>query len=213
MEASKRSYITAANKPTIEQYFNDITSSKEAAINFITNNMTVYSKARGYMPSQSYAKALAAAASNVNERTLSPKSNYSYAAFIKAIAEFDMTKKNLHHLWYLQQSKSTTQEVPFISMLRDAEAVFAEKTASEEAVKNFMVELAHYPNKPKVSRERQKYQFTYSKWFRDNTNAVGIMATPKLKPASVDWSCFVQTCNKKFNYTSRDLTRFFREAE
>ena len=213
MEASKRSYITATNKPTIEQYFYEITGSKEAAINFITNNMTVYSKARGYMPSQSYAKALATAASNVNEKTLSPKSNYSYAAFIKAIAEFDMTKKNLHHLWYLQQSKSTTQEVSSISMLRDAEAVFAEKTASEEAVKNFMVELAQYPNKPKVSRERQKYQFTYSKWFRDNTNAVGIMATPKLKPASVDWSSFVQTCNKKFNYTSRELTRFYREAE
>lgn len=206
-------YIRAANKPSIEQYFSDITSSKEAAINFITNNMAVYTRARGYKPSQSYAKALSSVASNVNEKTLSPKSNYSYAAFINAIAKFDMTKKNLHHLWGLSQTKTGVQEISSINILRDAEKVFAEITASEKMVKNFMVTLAHYPNKPKLSRERQIYQFTYSKWFRDNTNAVGIMSTPKLKPASVDWSSFVHACNKKFNYTSRDLTRFFREAE
>lgn len=204
-------YIRAANKPSIEQYFSNITNSKEAAINFIINNMAKYTRAKGYYPSRSYYSAMVKATSILADKeAFTIYKNYNYATFLNTVAKFGLTRKDIHYLYDLMTAKRNVSEYV---IYRDAEKVFAEKTASEEAVKNFMAELAQYPNKPKVSRERQKYQFTYSKWFRDHTTAKGIMSTPKLNPASVDWSSFVQTCNKKFNYTSRDLTRFFRDAE
>lgn len=212
MKVPKRRYSKTANRPSLEQYFNDITSSKEAAANFIINDMAAYPKERGYRPSNSYYTAMAKATNIANKSAFISNKNYNYNAFIDALAKFGMTRKDICYLW-AKQFKAAQQELLPANMLRNAVEVFAEKTASEESVKNFMVELAQYPNKPKVSRERQKYLFTYSKWFRDHTNAKGIRSTHKLNPTSVDWSSFVQTCNKKFNYTSRDLTRFFREAE
>lgn len=164
------------------------------------------------MPSNSYYTALAKATNAANKSILISNTNYNYTAFVSAIAKFDMTKKDIHYLWYEAKSEGIIQEE--VVMLKNAEEVFAEKTASAASVKNFMAELAQYTDKPKVSRKYQKYQFTYSKWFRDNTNAKGFgKGTQKLVPESVDWNNFKQICNQKFNYTLRDLTRFFREAE
>jgi hypothetical protein len=167
---------------------------------------------KGYVPATSYYVAMSKATSLANMNVLKLDKDHNYAAFTSAIEKLGMPRKEILYLWDPQKyevGKPTTE----IKGYRDAEEVFAEKTASAEAVKNFMVELAKYSNKPKVSRERQIYQFTYSKWFRDNTNAKGVRNTPKLIPDSVDWRSFVQVCEQKFNYTARDLTRMFREAE
>ena len=211
VSSRSRTYIRATNKPSIEQYFCDITSSKEAAINFIKNNMANYTRANGYTASRSYYSAMVKATNVLAKQdAFAIYKNYNYTAFVSTVAKLGLVKREIHYLW---DPISAKRKLLPGSVFRDAEEVFAEKTASEEAVKNFMAELAKYPNKPKISRERQKYLFTYSQWFRDHTTAKGIRSTHKLNPVSVDWSSFIQTCNQKFNYTVRDITRLFREAE
>ena len=44
MKVSKRRLNKTIIRPSPEQYFSDITKSKEAAIKFIINNMAVYSR-------------------------------------------------------------------------------------------------------------------------------------------------------------------------
>ena len=192
------------SRPPLDQYFNKITSSREAATDFIINNLAEYTRERGYSPSSSYYVAMSKATSLANMNVLKLDRAHNYAAFVDALSKIGITKKDIAYLW--------ATKLP--DYLKDAEEVFTEITSSAEAVKNFMCELGKYHNKPSLSHDRQRYEFTYAKWFKDNTNANFYgHGGYGLKPDHINWRNFVQTCGEKFNYTARDLTKLFREAE
>ena len=221
-ELPAKRFNKTLNRPPIDQYFSEITNSKEAAEEFIKNNMAAYTKERGYTPSTSYYVAMSKATSLANMNVLKLDVEYNYAAFIAAIAKLGITKDAVWYLWdpsprnrpgRPRDPNKATQVKNQPIDLPNAEEVFIEKTSSLEAVKAFMCELGRYPNQPSLSRERQKYVATYSKWFVDNTTAKYVGHSGfDIKPESVCWRNFVQTCNEKFNLTARDLTKLFREA-
>jgi hypothetical protein len=209
-----RRYDKTINRPSLDQYFNEITGSREAASAFIKNNMAAYTKERGYTPSTSYYVAMSKSTSLANMNVLKLDTKHNYAAFVVALSNLGITKKDIRYLWCPESRPMPERPTGSDRGGLNAEEVFTEKTSSLEAVKAFMYELGKYPNKPNLSRERQKYEATYSKWFSDNTSAVFVgHSSFNIKPEHICWRNFVQTCGEKFNLTARDLTKMFREAE
>lgn len=170
-------------RSSIMSYFHKITSSREAVIDFVKNELTKYkfstnSYAISYI--SALAKNTTTAQGDVNLDT-----RYNYRAFLEAIQEHDLNAKDVAAIYHTGQ--------PLIN----AQKAFDEKTSSVSAVQTFLNQLVmDYPSVPLAT--------AYQKWFADNTNASWVKGT--LKPSNVDWKNFINSCKQRFNYTSRDMT-------
>lgn len=189
--SSRKYYSKTINRPTVEQYFNEITSSKDAAINFIKTELTKYKNSSTMPVSNIYARAIAKA----TRAPAVPTDNFNYKAFIAAIDKYGLTAKDVRNIY--------DTGAPRISAV-DA---FLEKTASVKAVQAFMQQLKkEYADE--LGDNKQGHRFAYTKWFIYNTNATSTNYYD-LVPESASWNSFVETCRKKFGLSVRDLAAFY----
>ena len=182
-----RKHARTLEKLSIMEYFHKITSSREAVIDFIKNELTRYKLYKGGSCANLY---VAAVAKNTTSAADDIRTNqrYSYRAFLEAIKEHNLTNKDVNRILQLGEP------------LADAQEVFKENTKSAEAVQSFLMQLvAEYPG--------QRLDKAYSKWFIDNTNACYVGGGPtSIRPSEVLWFNFINYCKQNFNYSSRDLT-------
>jgi hypothetical protein len=171
-------------RPSIMEYFHKITSSREAVINFIQNEMARYNvKAQSpYM--HTYSMAIA---KNTTSGQLDVKQNnlYNYQAFLNAIDEFGFNNKDVASIYKTGQP------------LLNAREHFAKITSNPEELQRFLLE---------VRREHpdEALDYAYTLWFGHHTNAYR-QNTHILDPADVMWSKFTARCKTNFNYTGLDL--------
>lgn len=178
-------------KPSITDYFHEITSTREAVINFVKNKLTKYTKSvasAGF--AQAYAAAVASSTTTTAAQDVYNNKNYNYNAFLAASQEYGLTKKDIHSIYHTGKA------------LPDAKDVFNEKTESTETVNAFMQQLGQ------DFQGKQPF-IAYHYWFVSNTNATGIPGGNTINPGAVDWNSFVAVCTRKFNYTNRDLNALF----
>lgn len=174
-------------KSSVVEYFHKITSSREAVIDFIKNEMSRYKATAGC--STAYLNAMA---KNSTSSALDIANNekYNYRAFLTAVLEYGFNNKDIFSIY------RTGQPLP------DAQEVFKEKTKNITAVQEFVQQIANeHPN--------TMLGLSYAEWFVNNTNALKVQHyLTDLEPASVSWRSFVKYCKQTFNITSRDLTAF-----
>ena len=180
-------------RQSLVSYFHQITSSREAAVEFIANEILPYQKLyKGY--EQAYGSAVAKHTTIAVRDLLylspeSPEYKYGYQAFLKAILEHDITEKDIMAI------RKTGQP------LKPAYKAFEENTSSKEAVQVFVKQLImDFPN---FSHNLRR---AYNKWFVANTNALRLEGQDNIIPEEVSWKSFAELCLQKFNYTVRDLS-------
>ena len=184
IDLSKK-YSKTLEKPSIMEYFHSITKSKEAAIDFVKNELTKYKVNNGTY-SIAYTNAVR---KNTTTDSISLQSSekYNYKAFLSAINEYDLNNKDIVAIYKTGQP------------LLNAKEAFTEKTSSADVVQEFMQQLANeYPD---ATLHR-----AYTKWFANNTNAITLGDGLMLK--NINWSSFVAYCKQAFNYTTIDLSAF-----
>jgi hypothetical protein len=197
-EPSKKKYAKTINRPSIEQYFKDITSTKQAVIDFITTEFKGY---KTKIPSIIYNMVLSKRTQAGDASIIQYDDAHNYRAFIKSIAKHGLNAKDIRNLCSVG------------APLPNATDIFTEKTSSAEAVQNFMLQLGKEYRDYITANPRQIYNFAYTKWFTTYTNATSTgwsKGLYNLNPETVSWDRFVKVCNEKFNYTVRNLTAFFR---
>ena len=187
-------------KPTLAQYFTQITSSREAAIHFIKDVMPKYATV-GLSPQRVYDRAVARNSVDAKVSKVINISEYNYAAFIKAISEHGLTLKDLRSLW--ADGEANTNAID----------IFNEITTNIDTVNSFIQELSQHYADSKVSKSSYKLPFAYCKWFTKNTNATSANNFLVLKPEEVSWRNFVAVCNQKFNLSARDLNSIFKDLQ
>lgn len=169
-------------KLSIMEYFHKITSSREAVIDFIKNEMAHYKDKSANGP---YHKAVAKN-TTTSQADVSLNNLYNYSAFLNAIEEYGFNYKDVYAIYRTGQP------------LLNAIEIFNKITSSPEEVQTFLQQLAQeYPGK--------NLNDAYTYWFAANTNAIKPDAH-YLKPESVMWDKFTTQCKQKFNYTGLDLT-------
>lgn len=167
---------------SIMEYFHKITSSREAVIDFIKNEMAHYKDKSVNGP---YHKAMAKN-TTTSQADVSLNNLYNYSAFLGAIEEFGFNYKDVYAIYRTGQP------------LLNAIETFNKITSSPEEVQTFLQQLTQeYPGKD--------LNDAYTYWFATNTNAIK-PDTHYLKPESVMWDKFTTQCKQKFNYTGLDLT-------
>jgi hypothetical protein len=183
-----RKFKSTLEKPSIMEYFHKITSSREAVIDFVKNELTRYSSAGGYSPA--YTNAILKNTSSTDHIDVINNEKYNYRAFVTASLEHGINLKDIAVIYKTGQP-----------MLNATDA-FAEKTSSAEAVQKFVRQIAaEYPS--------TKLGLSYTKWFTNNTNATKApTSSTAIVPESASWNSFTSYCQQAFNYTSRDLTVF-----
>lgn len=170
-------------KDSIVKVFHSITASKEAAIEFIKNDLGRY---KGPTATR-YNNAVSSKSSVSSGLDVSGYLEYNYNAFIAAIAEYDLSAKDVANILRVG--------VP----LQNASDTFNSIIASAESVKDFVEILAkECPN--------MKLELAYNKWFTTNTNAVHAGGASRLSPEEVSWGSFTAKCAKKYGFIPRDLT-------
>lgn len=172
-------------RSSVMEYFHKITSSQEAIIDFIKNEMASYNTEKYNIAYQmAVAKNTTSNQIDVNQNTL-----YNYRAFLNAIEEYGFNGKDVSAIYRTGQPLFNAQET------------FEEKLKSAESVKTFLVQLVQ--NYPELSLES-----AYTTWFAEHTNAARSDRTKNngLVPASVHWNNFVQHCKQAFSYSPRDLS-------
>lgn len=182
-----RKWASTLEKPSIMEYFHKITSSREAVIDFVKNELTKYKRSMGY--GAVYTNALT---KNTTADRISVFSDekYNYRAFLDTILEYGLNNKDIAAIYETGK--------PLLNAL----AVFNEKISSAECVQEFVQQVARACPSDKLS-------ISYTKWFVDNTNATSSSAgTLALIPESVSWKNFTTYCAQAFNYSVRDLTAF-----
>jgi hypothetical protein len=180
--------VRTLKRPSIMEYFHKITSSREAVIDFIWNELTKYKVDHDH--SSAYNKVMASKTSVASMLDVLQNTKYNYPAFLEAISEYGLTKKDIKSIY------QTGQPLP------DAKSIFGVKTADAEAVIKFLQHLAQqYPNKILCN--------AYTAWFAANTNAT-MLNTNKLVPEEADWRHFMDTCKQRFNYSMFDLSKLSR---
>lgn len=189
----RESQAVTKDKPSIEQYFNEITSSREAVINFIKNELTKYKSGSGFI--SKYFQAI------INETSIKKASEitdlFNYRAFLNALESFGLSVKDLKNIYLTGEPLPT------------AESLFVEKTASAEAVKDFMRQLYDEYNEKFKNNSSRNASLAYTQWFTNYSNAINPNGL-SLIPESVNWNNFVQVCTNKFNYTVSDLVALYR---
>jgi hypothetical protein len=175
-------------KPSVVEYFHNITSSKEAVINFINNEMMRYSS---YLRSSSsnsfhqmyvYAMAKNTASDQLDIRI---SELYNYNAFLNAINEYGFNLKDVAAICRTGRP------------LLNATEVFEKITSSSEEAQKFLQQLTQeFP-------DRNLWN-AYSQWFVANTNAKN--TNNILEPENIRYNKFISHCKQKYNYTDRDLT-------
>jgi len=168
-------------KPSIMEYFYKITSSREAVIDFVKNELTKYKNTNGY--NIAYNAALSKNTTSTADITTNEK--YNYKAFLEAIQEHGLNIKDIYAIYNTGQS------------LFNAEEAFADKTKSADTIQAFLTQLT-------TESPEKSLAIAYTDWFIKNTNAIRTNITA-LEPVNVDWSHFSKYCKQKFNYNSRDL--------
>ncbi len=187
IDLSKKTKNTR-KKPSIMEYFHKITSSRDAVIDFIKNELTRYKANQDYCNAYNNAIAINTSAASVLD--VHQRHEYNYRAFLGAILEFGLTAKDVRKIYQTGR--------PFL----DAKSTFDKKTADSTAVIEFIQQLAQqYPNKPLCE--------AYTTWFAINTNATRLNTT-KLDPEEVNWKCFTDICKQRFNYSVPDLSKLSR---
>jgi C4-type Zn-finger protein len=187
IDLSKKQARTLKRVSIIE-YFHKITSSREAVTDFIKNELTQYKVEHDY--SSAYNKVMASKTSMTSVYEVSQNAKYNYPAFLAAISEYGLTKKDIKSIYQTGQS------------LPDAKSVFDIKTADAETTVEFLQQLAQqYPDKILCN--------AYTTWFVTNTNATKLN-TNKLIPEEADWRHFMDTCKQRFNYSMFDLSKLSR---
>lgn len=177
-------------KQPLVSYFHNITRSREAAVDFIINEILPYQKIyKGY--EQAYCSAVAKHTTSAIRDLLymPPDYKYGYKAFLKAILEHDITEKDIMAI------RKTGKP------LQPAHKAFEEKTISKEAVQAFVKQLII--DFPMFSNNLRR---AYNKWFVANTNALRLEGQDSIVPEEISWNSFIETCTQEFNYTSRDLS-------
>jgi hypothetical protein len=170
------------------EYFHKITNSKEAAINFIYNELTKYKVCHGYnIP---YAAAVAKN-TTASPQDIAINARFNYAAFMKAISEFGFNSKDFISIY------KTGKPLP------NAEDVFHTKIKDESTVREFLQLVAK-------EHPHEKLGVSYTRWFINNTNA-NASTDRKMEPTSADWNSFSEYCKQTFNYTTRDLTSLSKD--
>ena len=182
-----RKLASTLEKPSIMEYFHKITSSREAVIDFIKNELTSYNLSSDNNYAATAYVLTVAKNTTCAQGDVRADSRYNYRAFLEAAREYNLTNKDITAIF--------TTGTP----LQDAKEAFMEKVASAETVQLFLTQLHNdYPGK---NTDR-----AYASWFVDNTNA---LYTSKgqayLSPADVSWNSFANYCKQTFNYTPRDL--------
>ena len=169
-------------KPSIMEYFHRITSSREAVIEFIKNEMAGYKDKSANGP---YHKAVAKN-TTTSQADVSLNNLYNYNAFLSAIEEYGFNYKDVYSIYRTGQP------------LLNAIETFDRITSTAKEVQAFLQQLAQeYPGK--------NLNDAYTYWFASNTNAIKPDAH-YLKPTSIMWDKFTEICKQKFNYTGLDLT-------
>lgn len=170
-------------RQSIMSYFYKITRTKEAAIEFIKNELPKLK-----LNTNNFAIQYAAA---IGKNTTTTQivdvvnTQYNYRAFLDAIQEFGLTAKDVAAIY------QTGQPMP------NAESVFNEKIKSLADIQAFLKLLRDtYPDMPN--------SLAYNTWFINNTNAT--VDKGNLKPESISWKHFAAYCKQNFNYNYRDLT-------
>lgn len=183
-----RKWTRTLEKPSIMEYFHKITSSKEAIINFINNEMMRYSS---YLLSSSsnrfYQMYVYAMAKNTTSDQLDIRISelYNYNAFLKTINEYGFNLKDVAAICRTGQP------------LLNATEVFEKITSSSEEVQKFLQQISQeFPG--------QTLWNAYCHWFVANTNAKN--ANNILEPENIRYNKFIDLCKQKYNYTDRDLT-------
>lgn len=192
--SKKRSHTLA--RPSIAEYFHKITSSKEAAINFIHNELPKYCPPsmaiRGLDLFSLYSRAVAKMTTTTATTDVYSMESYNYAAFKNALLEFALTEKDIINIYYTGES------------LPNALEVYKEKTKDLNSITEFLKLLnKEYPNKALIH--------AYAYWFTHNTNAT--MTSGKYTPNKVSWASFLDYCRQKYNFTASDLTSISRGRE
>ena len=187
-DLSKKRQSTLEKK-SIADYFYEITSSREAVIDFIRTDLAQFKiTAKRVDLCNFYGRAMAKATTSAPLDVIGDE-HYCYSAFLDAIAEYGFTKKDVLNIYY--------NGVP----LPNAKVVFDQILASTETVKDFMQQLKQEDSDTIID-------FAYNKWFTNNTNAV--VGNGQLIPETVNWQAFKSSCKKKFNYLSTDLLAMYR---
>lgn len=183
-----RKWTRTLEKPSIMEYFHKITSSKEAIINFINNEMMRYSSYLLSSSSNSFHQMYVyAVAKNTTSDQLDIRISelYNYNAFLKAINEYGFNLKDVAAIC------RTGQPLP------NATEVFEKITSSPEEVQKFLQQISQeFPG--------QNLWNAYCHWFVANTNAKN--ANNILEPENIRYNKFIGLCKQKYNYTDRDLT-------
>ena len=189
IDLSKKRAKTLA-KPSIIEYFHKITSSREAAIDFVKNELTKYKvSTSGYtIP---YIGAITKN-TTIAQGDAHTDTRYNYRAFLEAIQEHGLNAKDVAAIYKLGQP------------LLNAIDTFNEKLKSISDVQNFIEQLSTtYPALPLPN--------AYQKWFAENTNASWVNGM--LKPKDIEWKNFTSKCKQQFNYTTRDLTALSKSQQ
>ena len=175
-------------RPTIDAYFKTITSSYEAAVSFIKNELSSSKQAiTDY--SARYNSAMGRLTSAPTAEV--SRGHYKYRDFLNAIKDFDIVTKDIPRI-------IETGE-PF----RNPVEVFNDITTSADSVFAFIKQLAaECPTAKALS-------VAYVTWFRQNTKAV--FNTSGLQPEEVSLNNLVKTCEDKFNITRAQLLQTFNE--
>jgi predicted hydrocarbon binding protein len=189
--------VSTAAKPVLTQYFNKITSSKDAAISFITL-MSKYISDSNRNFNLAYNRAIVEETTDTKAYKIKTDPEHNYDAFLQAISVYGLNTKDVRTICNKGQARMNALEI------------FVEITDSVEAVKEFMRNLRQqYAELSDGSNTRMVYRLAYNKWFLANTNAT-VAGPNKIKPEEVNWNNFTETCWKKFGIAARDLTAFYR---
>ena len=180
---------------SVMEYFHKITSSKEAVINFINNDLIKNIQSTGGY-SSAYAKTISKNTTTAFADVSQNDFLYNYKAFLAAISEYGFNFKDIASICRTGQ--------PTIN----AYVAFNENTKDADAVQSFLQQVAkEYPS--------LKIDVAYTTWFSNYTNATrpkGKSAS-SLEPSDVQWSSFVEYCRKNFNYTAIDLANLGKNQQ
>lgn len=187
----KRRKFYKLEKPSLPEYFHEITSSYENVVNFIKDIVSKYkTHNNGMYMDVFYHTAIATATSSLGAKEVAKDVSYNYQAFLKAIEKYGLNSKDLRSI-YLTGAP-----------LLNAHTAFEDITKDKDSILNFLRKLAEEYSNVKLSE-------AYRLWFTSNTNY--ITRDPEFK--GVEYLSFTEICNKKFNYTSKDLNKIFRGDE
>jgi hypothetical protein len=172
-------------RPSVMEYFHKITSSREAVISFIQNEMTGYKiKAKSpYM--QTYYMAMAKNTTS-SQLDIKQDDSYNYQTFLATIKEFGFNNKDVASIYHTGQP------------LLNAIEYFDKITSNTGEVQDFLQQLVQ-------EYQDKNLNDAYTTWFGSHTNAYKL-STHMLEPAEVKWDKFIAICKSKFNYTGTDLT-------